>query len=138
MAKRSATEKSQHDTAVRDIARARFGFPTDKQPKWRTFINEPEPTKGVKTTDGSVLYPDIVVVNDKDSVEMIGEVESDSTVNDEEVAQWRDYSALGTTFYLYVPSGLCQDAKTLARGVSITGFREYLYTADGSLKVTNC
>jgi hypothetical protein len=138
MAKRARAEKSQHDKAVQDIATARFRFPNKDHPNWQTSVNEPEPTKGVQTSDDSVLYPDIVVDDDKHAVQMIGEVESESTVNDDEVAQWRDYSALGTTFYLYVPSGLCQEAKALAQGVSITGFREYLYTRDGSLKVSNC
>lgn len=138
MAKRTKQQHETHDKAVSLIARKRFPFPDDDHPNWKTYVNEPEPTQGVIIGD-ETLYPDIVVVDtSNDKVPMVGEVESDSTVTEtERDEQWKKYSKV-RWFYLYVPKGLCQQAKELAKGLGISGFRHYHWSTDGSFSIENC
>ena len=88
---RSSQEKSFHDKAVADIAKIKFPFPTKDKPNWKTYLNEPNQTKGINM-NGSTIYPDIVVVDTQNSAAMIGEVETQSSVNQNEVEQWKEYS----------------------------------------------
>lgn len=146
--KREEEEKSLHDKAVAEIAKQRFPFPSDNHPNWRTYINEPESQVGV-VSDSETYYPDIVVVDeskgkvDKGTVEstavaMLGEVESESTVTQQESKQWKDYSELSNTFYLYVPKGLCDEAKRLASNIKVSGFREWQFDSKGNIHIEKC
>src|SRR3972149_622491 len=59
----SEARAAAHVRAVKDIAGARFGFPTGKYPDYKTYNNVPTRTMGVAMLDSSaVAYPDIVVV----------------------------------------------------------------------------
>jgi hypothetical protein len=138
MSKRTKQEQDTHDKAVSLIAKERFSFPTNDHPNLKTYVNEPQPKLGVKIGD-ETLYPDIVVLNTStDEVPMIGEVESDSTVTQaERDEQWKKYSKV-SGFYLYLPKGLCQQARDLAKGLAITRFRYYAWNSDGSFSITNC
>lgn len=138
MSKRTKQEQDTHDKAVGLIAKERFPFPNDDHPNWKTYVNEPQRKLGVTIGD-ETLYPDIVVLNTSaDKVPMIGEVESDSTVTQtERDEQWKKYSKV-PSFYLYVPKGLCQQAKVLANGLGLSGFRSYHWNSDGSFSITDC
>ncbi len=124
---RSSQEKSFHDKAVADIAKIKFPFPTKDKPNWKTYLNEPNQTKGINM-NGSTIYPDIVVVDTQNSAAMIGEIETQSSVNQNEVEQWKEYSRAGA-FFLYVPSGTESTAKNLIsqNNVKISGLRRYHY-----------
>lgn len=125
---RSSQEKSFHDKAVTDIAKVKFPFPNQQNQNWMTYLNEPNQTKGINM-NGNTIYPDIVVVNTKEkTVAMIGEIESDSSVNQNEVDQWKEYSKAGT-FFLYVPKGTESEANKLIskNSVTISGLRTYHY-----------
>jgi hypothetical protein len=77
----SEARAAAHVRAVKDIAEARFGFPTVKYPDYKTYTNVPKRTMGVAMLDGSVVaYPDIVVVQDPENyANILGEVETTET-----------------------------------------------------------
>jgi hypothetical protein len=121
----------RHDRAVRDIAVARFDFPTPEFPGLRSFVNEPDPSLGVRAPDGEALFPDIVVVeHPRNVVKMVAEVETRDTVTEAEAErEWRPFSELCDTFYLYVPAGWSAEAKRICKKlkVKVTGVRTWRY-----------
>jgi hypothetical protein len=127
----SEARAAAHVRAVKDIAEARFGFPTDKHRDFKTYTNVPKRTMGVAMLDGSVVaYPDIVVVQDPENyAKILGEVETTETVN-EQTAQrrWRPFADLAP-LYLYVPVGDADQALKLCRQlrVPIVGVRTWRY-----------
>ncbi len=68
----------------------------------------------------------------------MGEVETESSVNEEESDQWKKYSALSGAIYLYVPESNVADAKTIVNcnKIGIAGLRSYEYV-NGKLVITN-
>ncbi|SRR6266498_2486475 len=143
MVRRKEREKDLHDRACADIAKARFNFPNTEHPTWKTFVNEPEQMMGVPSREhphGDTMYPDVVVVEtQKNTLEMLGEIETESSVNQEETKQWTDYSTVCETFYLYVPKGYGPAAKRLLTDNKIRypGLREYSYDAQGKIAIAN-
>ncbi len=148
MERRGSEDKELHDKAVWAIASKRFPFPNKDHPSWQTYVNEPSPTIGVVSGDRT-LTPDIVVVDEskedteeglvgKSSVEMLGEIETESSVNEEEVKQWAGYSKLTNALFLYVPEGKCSDAKRLSQKLEVRGFREWKFDSEGNITVTDC
>ncbi len=126
----SEARAAAHLRAVKDITEARFGFPTDRYRDFKTYTNIPQRSMGVAMPDGTVAYPDIVVVQDPENyAKIIGEVETAETVT-ERVAlrRWLPFAELAP-LYLYVPVGegdrtqrLCRDLK-----VPIVGIRTWRY-----------
>ncbi len=127
----SESRVATHARAVKDIAEARFGFPTDRYRDYKTYSNIPQRSLGVAMPEDAVAYPDIVVVqNPENYAKIIAEVETAETVS-EEVAQrrWLPFAELAP-LYLYVPVGegdlarkLCRDLK-----VPVVGIRTWRYT----------
>lgn len=127
----SEARAAAHVRAVKDIAGARFGFPTERYKDYKTYTNVPKRTMGVAMLDGSVVaYPDIVVVQDPENyAKILGEVETTETVN-EQTAQrrWRPFADLAP-LYIYVPVGDADHALKLCRQlrVPIVGVRTWRY-----------
>ena len=127
----SESRTAAHARAVKDIAEARFGFPTDRYRDYKTYSNIPQRSMGVAMPDDAVAYPDIVTVqNPENYAKIIGEVETAETVS-EEVAlrRWLPFAKLAP-LYLFVPVGegdltrkLCRDLK-----VPVVGIRTWRYT----------
>ncbi|MSQ61505.1 MAG: hypothetical protein EXR43_02855 [Dehalococcoidia bacterium] len=119
----------KHDRAVRDIAAARFDFPSKEQPNYHTYVNARDPAMGVLGFDGEPVYPDIVVIEQgRNIVRMLAEVETADTVTDAEAtADWAKYAELAHTFYLYVPSGYAKTAKDICKRhhIRVTGIRTW-------------
>ena len=133
------TNQEEHDSAVQQIARIRFPFPDDEHPSWKTYINHPEQQMGIKTENG-LIYPDIVVIDTEDNiVAVIGEVETEDSIDEEEAEQWEEYSEACETIYLYVPDGYCDDVTQLCEDndIDISGFRSY-YEGDDGFHVSDC
>ncbi len=148
MAKRKSGDKKLHDKAVKAIAKKRFPFPSKKHPTWQTYTNEPRPSISV-VSGGKALLPDIAVVDeskgdteeglvDKTSVVMLGEVETESSVNEEEVDQWVASSKLTDAFFLYVPEALCDEAKRLSHKLKVCGFREWKFDSEDDIAIADC
>lgn len=140
MSIRLAEEIEPHDKTVGLIAKRRFSFPNDEHPNWRTYTNHPEQTKGIRK-DSDAVYADIVVVDTNQNVAvMIGEVETSSTITDDEAkSEWKDYSSVCRTFFLYVPNDLVDKTKELLdkHKIHISGLRGYYYNEEGKLVIIN-
>ena len=127
----SEARTAAHLRAVKDIAEARFGFPTDKHRDYKTYTNVPKRTMGVAMLNGSVVaYPDIVVVQDPENyAKILGEVETTETVNERTAERrWHPFADLAP-LYLYVPVGDADQALKLCRQlqVPIVGVRTWRY-----------
>ncbi|MFQ5880453.1 MAG: hypothetical protein ACE5IZ_09815 [Dehalococcoidia bacterium] len=119
-----------HNRVVRDIARERFAYPSEKYPSFKAYVNEPEPTMGVELKDGTIGYPDIVVVDTSGNVlKIVAEVETATTVSEREAEQeWRPYADVAP-LYLYVPVGYAERAKKIYKQLKIpvVGLRTWRY-----------
>lgn len=128
-AKRTPQEQQRHDLAVRRICRARFAG----SPHWEAYTNPgTSESYGIVLPDGRRLYPDIVTRRKGAQISTyLAEVETESSVNEAEALQWREFGELGRRFLLFVPPGhllrareLCHDLK-----VPVYGYRVYELTA---------
>jgi hypothetical protein len=131
-AQRTESRQLIHDKALKDIARLRFGFPTEKYRDYKTYVNHPARAMGVEMENGLVAYPDIVVVqHPENNCRIVAEVETNETIN-EAVARWEwlPYADLAP-LYLYVPVGKGDDALNLCRQLEIpvVGIRTWRYIA---------
>jgi hypothetical protein len=117
-----------HERVVEEIARLRFGFPTDEYRDYRTYVNQPANTMGVQMPGGSIAYPDIVVVQSPENyAKIVAQVETAETIN-EDVAfyEWGPYGELAP-LYLYVPVGKGDEALAICRrlDVPVVGIRTW-------------
>lgn len=121
--KRSELSQEEHDKLVSEIAKKRFSYKDGSV----TYAN-PNGEKNFAVDD---QYPDIVVVKDE-TVQTIGEVETEETITENEAEQWETYATLNDYFYLYVPKTKVADAKTIIENkkVGIKGLRSYEYVSD--------
>ena len=131
-ASRTASRQLLHGKALKDIARLRFAFPTEKYRDYKTYVNDPARAMGVEMANALVAYPDIVVVqHPENNCRIVAEVETNETVN-EAVARWEwlPYADLAP-LYLYVPVGKGDDALNLCRqmDIPVVGIRTWRYIA---------
>ena len=120
-----------HAAAVKDIAQARFAFPTDRYRDFKTYTNVPQRSMGVAMPNGDVAYPHIVVVQSPENyAKVLGEVATADTVS-EAVARyrWLPFAKLAP-LYLYVPVGQGDYVRKLSRDldVPIAGIRTWRYS----------
>jgi len=85
-----------------------------------------------KNTSVSGLYPDIIITEKgiKD-VKFIIEVETQDSINQNEIPQWEEFSKLGGHFYLLVPKNMKDTAEILCRQNNIKA-RVGTYSVDNS------
>lgn len=128
----------RHQGTVAEIARLKFPFPSDEYPNLETIINEPAPQMSVGEENGKPLFPDIVVVRRPGQwLQLMAEVETADTVNDESAAtQWLPYSKVGDLL-LYVPAGCVTETKRLCRkhGIRLKGIRTWRFRPVWGLEV---
>jgi hypothetical protein len=78
------------------------------------------------------VYPDIIVIDRKNNVVFIEEIESESSVTDNERNhRWASYSELGYPFNLIVPKSKELEAKNLIKGLNIHKLYYYELTVVG-------
>lgn len=132
MALRSEARETIHAKAVGDIAKERFGFPTEEHPHFKTHVNVPGRAMGVEMPDGRVAYPDIVVVQHPENyTKILGQVETNETIREAvAVHEWIPYAELAP-LYLYVPVGKGDATLRLCRRleVPVVGIRTWRYIA---------
>lgn len=120
-----------HAGVIKDIAGARFAFPSDPYRDYKTYTNVPNRSMGVAIPDAAVAYPDIVVVqNPENYTKILGEVEIAETVTEDAARnRWLPLANLAP-LYLYVPVGQGEHARKLCRDlkVPIVGIRTWRYT----------
>jgi hypothetical protein len=91
-----------------------------------------------KKVDIAGFYPDIILTNKGSKiVRFIIEVETNSSVNEYEVDQWKKFAALGAIFYLLVPRSVLDTAKRLCidRKVDVK-FGYYWEDSSGDLQIS--
>ena len=127
---RSESRQITHGRAIADIAKTRFGFPTVKYRDYKTHVNHPTRAMGIQMPDGSVAYPDIVVVqHPENNARIVAEVESNESIRESvAVYEWGPYAELAP-LYLYVPVGKGDEALELCRRfeVPVVGIRTWRY-----------
>ena len=129
---RSEARETVHGRAVTDIARLRFGYPTEKYAHFKTYTNAPGRTMGIEMADGKVAYPDIVVVQHPENyTKILAQIETNETIREGVAShEWLPYSDLGP-LYLYVPVGKGDEALSLCRqlDIPVVGIRTWRYMA---------
>lgn len=137
------SERTQDETlahAAREIANARFQFPSEEHAGYRTYVNVPDVVMGVQIGDtGEEVVPSIVVVERTKTGEsklvMTAQVCTPELVNAAEAnAVWARIAKIpNQAFYLYVPVGYGAEAKKVCRkhGVRPEGFRTWRNTPRG-------
>jgi len=129
---RSEARETIHGKAVADIARLRFGFPTEKYPHFKTHTNAPGRTMGIEMADGRVAYPDIVVVQHPENfTKIVAQIETNETIREAVAShEWLAYSDLAP-LYLYVPVGKREEARSLCQqlNIPVVGIRTWRYMA---------
>jgi len=133
-------EDRNEKEAVDEIAKQEFPFPTKSHPNWKTYTNHPKQNMGVEIKNQKPVYPDIVVVDaEKKKAEMIGEVETASTVNEDHAAQWKEYSSL-STFFLYIPKNYVSEASRILNLMRIplaySALRTYEFDAQSKIIIS--
>ncbi len=126
---RRAEESRRHELVgiVRDVAEARFPYPSVAAPHYRTHVNLPTPEMGLTVAGGGVraLYPDILVVQyPGNHPAMVVQVESKETVTREQAERvWAPLQTADAPLYVYVPAGHLASARDYARAAGIKGVR---------------
>jgi hypothetical protein len=119
--------------AVAQIARQRFPYPSAPQPNLKTLTNLPDRTLGVRDATGSLVFPDIVVIDAPTTeVQMVGEVETVRSLDEEQDLEdkWRVFTSLGP-LYLFVPMSRLDRGKARLRaaGIKPAGLRTWRHMA---------
>ncbi|MEO0091545.1 MAG: hypothetical protein ABIK61_02380 [candidate division WOR-3 bacterium] len=131
MEERPLSEQVVHETIINLIKKSLYNYPNPSQPHLMTFVNHPLRNKVVTDFEGNEYYPDIVIVNTlNNKIVMIGEVETFSSINEEEAKQWQTFANLGPVFYLFYPRGLYEKVKALTKNIKVSGLFEYQKTND--------
>jgi hypothetical protein len=78
-------------------------------------------------------------MDERNAVMQLGEIETETTMNEAETEQWKKYYSLCPSFYLYVPANLREEAVQLiaSQKVQLDGLRLYSYDAQGNPMITN-
>ncbi len=123
---REIEEQVEHDHIVRLLHKEYYHYPSPSHPHLMSFANHPTKSKAVFDQDGNELFPDIVVLHTtSERLMMIAEVETESSVVEDEAHEWRDFARLGVKFYLYFPKGYGARVTELAQGIEITELVQY-------------
>ena len=86
----------------------------------------------IRNTYTKGIHPDIIVIDRMDRVVYVEEVESESSVTEEERNnRWTSYTALGYSFNLIVPRSQELKAKKLIKGLNIHKLYYYELTSFG-------
>jgi len=131
-------QELRHQGAVAEIAKVKFPFPGPQGIDFETIVNVPKPKMAVGEEGGKDLYPDIVVVRRPGQwLQIMADVETPDTVNDETaVNEWLPKARLGE-FYVYVPAGMAHEARALIKKhkIPVKGIRTWRFRPVWGLEV---
>jgi len=126
MAERPYNELIIHDQLIISLKQTIYRYPNEKYPYLKTYTNHPEKGKGIVTQHGEFCYPDLIVIDLRnEKVIMIAEVETITTLNEEEAKEWKIFSSLSQHFALFYPKGYEFRIRELCRNIKIDSFLEY-------------
>lgn len=130
--------QESHDKVVKLVAES--GRYTSEN--YTTYTNPNGPSQWQKSAgkvNDEEQYPDIVGISKTtNNPTIIAEIETETSVTEEESQQWKDYAKLGIAFYLYVPNTKVEDAKKLlsSKKITIKGLRGY-EVDNGKIKISD-
>lgn len=107
---RSPQEQDIHDKVVADSARSYLKVTTGENIK----INPAD----TKDFDIEGKYPDVIIKLPSEEI-IIEEVETESTVTEESLEKWRDFSTLGHELRILVPLSKIDKARELTSRITI-------------------
>ncbi|MEO0083967.1 MAG: hypothetical protein ABIK33_06270 [candidate division WOR-3 bacterium] len=126
MEERPIDEQVIHQEVITLLKKSVYNYPNATHPSLLTLTNHPLKTKAIYDEVNNELFPDIIIINTAlNKIVMIGEVETFSSVNENEVDQWQKFANLKTTFYIFYPKGLYNKVRDLCKDISVSGFFEY-------------
>ena len=105
---RQPIEQNRHDSIIIKLARQL----EEKHKDCKIRINQGSSNEYKVIRGEDFYYPDVFVVKDK-KVKEIYEVETESTVNENSIPQWKQYSSGKAKFFLVVPKEKLDEAKKL-------------------------
>lgn len=108
--KRTPIEQNLHDTMINLLEKTlKVEGKSIKTNKGSTKLN------GVRNEgDEEIYYPDVFVLGSGTKVTEIYEIETETTVNEDSIEQWKKSSEDTAEFFLVVPKKLLETAKKLA------------------------
>jgi hypothetical protein len=110
---RTPEEESLHSRLVQEIAKRSFNYPDERSPELITIVNHPAPSAYVRSPE-SDLAPDIVVLNANTKfASAVAEVETISTVTEQESDEWKKLSLACNNLFIYVPEEKAADAQKM-------------------------
>jgi hypothetical protein len=131
MPRRDIEEQVLHDHVIKVLRKEYYGYPSREHPHLMAYVNHPSKAKAVFTFDRKELVPDIVVIDTQtDRVAVVAEVETESTVNSEEEAEWASFRRLDTKLHLYFPRGCGPKMAELCRNYKGTELIQYYREGD--------
>jgi hypothetical protein len=143
---------TQHELVVRHIAATRFPFPDQNinpgnhglWPKdYVTILNAEKKQQGVQFGD-KTGYPDILILNSKNEVRELGEVESEEDLAPTVLEKWRAYATAASIgprgypkFFIYVPIHKELPALKMLKesGLRYAGLRSYEVSKGGKITI---
>ena len=129
----------RHQATVAEIAEKKFPFPSENEPELETIINTPTQQMSIGKHNGENFFPDMVVVRRPGQwLELIAQVETSDTVNDDSAEnRWLPASRMGELL-LYVPAGKVEATKKLCKkhGIKTKGIRTWRFQPVWGLQVT--
>ena len=110
--KRDPIEQNLHDSVIDDVVSY---INKNKKSYDNIRINKGHSNSySVKRGNEESYYPDVFLVKNKIVIE-IYEVETNQTINQDSVSQWKQYSSGQAKFYLVVPKDKLEEVKILVK-----------------------
>ncbi len=126
MEERQFDEQAIHQEIITLLKKSVYNYPNATHPTLMTFVNHPLLNKGIIDANGNELFPDIIILNSQSNkIVMVGEVETFSSVNEQEIEEWKQFANLSTVFYIFYPKGLYTKMNELCKKIAVSGFFEY-------------
>jgi len=124
--------QNEHDKVIEYLA----NIYRNQYPK--VYTNpDGEKNMGIKGHEG--IYPDILVANEQNILEFIEEVETEDTVTEEHAKeQWVPYSKVRTTFYLRVPFGSQDIARSILTKLNINAIVKCYSITQNQVTLREC
>lgn len=118
---------------AKQVAAQRFNYPTQTEPTWKTHVNLPDRSAGVRDATGALLFPDIVVIDAQTTeVSLVAEIETVRSLAEatDLPEKWRAFASVGP-LYLFVPMSELDRARMAIRTakVKLAGLRAWRYMA---------
>lgn len=121
MINRIPFEQTQHDKVIEESAKTYLRVTTENN-----IYTNPGQLKRFSVKD---KFPDLIVKLSDGRV-IIEEIETESSVNQQELRQWVEFAELGYDFTLVVPFSKLEQARKLIQGISNIKLQAYSIMGD--------